>query len=100
MKMTPRNYLSSISITSDLSHAEPDQRGDADDDSIPGKGREAVARHDRQKRLDHRPGDDERHKGADGNQAEVIACDRVAMLEQLKHGGARQRRQRQEKAEL
>src|SRR3546814_12816136 len=83
-----------------LSRSEPDQRGDPDDDSIPGEGREAIARDDGEKGLDHRPCDDERHQRTDRDQAEVVRGDRVAMLEQLEHCRAGQRREREEEAEL
>src|SRR3546814_5197103 len=99
-KTGSRNYLSPISIFSDLSHAEPDQRRNANDDSIPGERRETIARDDGEEGLDHRPGDDERDERADRDQAEIVGGDRVAMLEQLEHGGAGQRRKREEEAEL
>src|SRR3546814_14779247 len=68
-----------------LSHGEPDQRRTADEDAVPGEGREAIAGHDGEERLDYRPGDDEGHKGADCDQSEVVRGDRVAVLEELQH---------------
>src|SRR3546814_14914030 len=82
------------------SHAEPDQRRNANDDSIPGERRETIARDDGEEGLDHRTGDDERDERADRDQAESGGGDRVAMLEQLETGGAGQRPKREERAEL
>src|SRR3546814_1126747 len=58
------------------SHAEPDQRRNANDDSIPGERRETIARDDGEEGLDHRPGDDERDERADRDQAEIVGGDR------------------------
>src|SRR3546814_9076838 len=98
--LSRRNIISLIKAVSALSKRKPYQGSAADENAIPGEGRESIAGDDREERLDDDPGDDEGNERPDADQAEVAAGDGIAVLEELQRGRAAQRRQRQEKAEL
>src|SRR3546814_11175395 len=100
LNLSRRNIISLIKAVSALSKRKPYQGSAADENAIPGEGRESIAGDDREERLDDDPGDDEGNERTDADQAEVAAGDGIAVLEELQRGRAAQRRQRKEKAEL
>src|SRR3546814_14972565 len=59
LNLSRRNIISLIKAVSALSKRKPYQGSAADENAIPGEGRESIAGDDREERLDDDPGDDE-----------------------------------------
>src|SRR3546814_19249878 len=88
LNLSRRNIISLIKAVSALSKRKPYQGSAADENAIPGEGRESIAGDDREERLDDDPGDDEGNESPDADQAEVAAGDGIAVLSALQRGSA------------